>query len=103
MTVNENVTFTGYASGIGLPDCSKLAINQKNNNDVTACQHDVIVKVFCRCFISLVNCSHWSKFHVSNITGSGVMTIYFYKGCTKDCDWRLETGDWGELEIQNLA
>ena len=29
MTVNENITFTGYVYGIMLPDCYKLAINQK--------------------------------------------------------------------------
>ena len=31
---NENVSFTDYASGIGLPDWSKLAINRKIDNDV---------------------------------------------------------------------
>ena len=35
VTINENVSFTVYASGIRLPDSSKLAINQKNNNNVT--------------------------------------------------------------------
>ena len=29
VTVNENVSFIIYASGIRLPDCSKLAINRK--------------------------------------------------------------------------
>ena len=32
-----------YASGIRLPDCSKLAINHKNDNDAIIFQHDVIV------------------------------------------------------------
>ena len=31
-------------------------------------------------FVSLVNCSYWSKFHVNIISGSGIMTISFYKG-----------------------
>ena len=31
--------FTGYASGILLPDYSKLAINQKNDNDATIYWH----------------------------------------------------------------
>ena len=44
----ENVRFTDCASWIRLPDCSKLAINQKNNNDVTVCQHNVIFKFFSR-------------------------------------------------------
>ena len=30
-----NASLTNYASGIWLPDCSKLAINQKNDNDLT--------------------------------------------------------------------
>ena len=30
---NENVAFTDHASGIQHPVCSKLTINQKNNND----------------------------------------------------------------------
>ena len=33
-------------SGIRLPDCSKLVINQNNDDDVTICRHVVIVKVF---------------------------------------------------------
>ena len=84
VTVNENVTFTHYASGIGLPNCSKLAINRKNNNDVTIWLHDIIVKFLLRCFVALVKFSYWSKFHVNVITGSGVMTIFFYKGLTRN-------------------
>ena len=37
VTINENVNFTDHASGIWLPDCSKLSINRKNNTDVTVC------------------------------------------------------------------
>ena len=33
-------------------------------------------------FVALVNFSYWSKFHVNITTGSGVMTIFFYKGLT---------------------
>ena len=29
-----------------LPDCSKLEINKKNDNDVTICWHDVTVNLF---------------------------------------------------------
>ena len=48
------------------------------------CQHDVLVKFFWQYFISLVKFSYWSKFHVIIITGSGVMTIGFYKGLTRN-------------------
>ena len=71
-------------SGIGLPDCSKLAKNPKNNNDVIIFRHDVNVKFFWLCFVSLVKFSYCSKFHVNIITGSGIMTIFFYKGLTRN-------------------
>ena len=45
-TVNKNVSFTDYASGIRLPNCSKLAINRKNDNDATICWNDVIINIF---------------------------------------------------------
>ena len=46
--------FPGYPSVIWLLDCSnKLAINWNNDKDVTAFWHDVIVKFFWRCFVSL--------------------------------------------------
>ena len=89
-------------SGIRPPDCSKLAKNPKNDNDVTIFRHDVNVKFFWRCFVSLVKFSYWSKFHVNIITGSGVMTISFYKGLNRNPEignipiwvllniWRLE-------------
>ena len=86
MTVNENVNFTDYVSGIRLPDCYKLTINPKNDNAITICRHDVIVKFFWRYFVSLVKFSYWSKFLVDIITGFGVVTIYFYKGLTRNSE-----------------
>ena len=84
ITINENIRFTDYASGIRLPDCSKLTLISKHRNDVTTFWHDVIVKFFWRSFVSLVKFSHWFKFYVNIITGSGVMTISFYKGLTRN-------------------
>ena len=72
--------------GIRLPDSSKLAINWKNDNDVTIFQNDVIFKYFWRFFVSLFKFSYWSKFHVNIITVSGVMTILFYKGLTRNSE-----------------
>ena len=37
---------TDYVSGIRLPDCSKLAINWENDNDVTIFWNDIIVNFF---------------------------------------------------------
>ena len=65
-----------------------LAVNWKNNTDVTIFRRDVIVKLFWRCFVSLVKFSYWSKFHINIITGSGVMTIFFYKGVTRHSEIR---------------
>ena len=42
------------------------------------------VKFFWRCFVSLVKFNYYSKFHLNIISGSGVMTIYFYKGLTRN-------------------
>ena len=84
VAITENITFADSVSGIRPPDCSKLAKNPKNDNDVTIFRHDVIVKFFWRCFVSLVKFSYWSKFHVNIITGSGIMTIFFYKGLTRN-------------------
>ena len=39
---------------------------------------------FWHCFVSLVKFSYWCKFHVNIICDSGVMTISFYKGQTRN-------------------
>ena len=63
-----------------------LQIDQKSekwqwcHNILTWCN----IKFFWHCFVSLVKFSYWSKFHVNTITGSGVMTIFFYKGLTRN-------------------
>ena len=88
--------------GIRLPNCSKLTKNWKNDNDVTICWHDVIVTFFWRYFIVLMKFSYWFKFHVNIITGSGVMTVFFYKGLTRN----LEIGNtpvWVLPNIQRLG
>ena len=70
-------------SGIQPLDGSKLAENPKNVYDFTIFRHDVNVNFFWHCFVSLVKFSFWSKFHVNIITGSGVMTVSFYRGMTR--------------------
>ena len=62
--------------GIRPPDCFKLAKNSKHDNDVIIFQHNFNVKFFWGCFVSLV------KF--SLMTGSGIMTLFFYKGLTRN-------------------
>ena len=108
--VNKNISFMDYASGIWLLNCSKLAIDWKNGNDVIIIWHDVIVKLF-----------WWSVFLSSSLfTGPSFMSISslvlvlwqfsFIR------DWpeirKLEippsgfcpiSGDWDKLGTQNLA
>ena len=100
-------------SGIRPPDCSKLAKNPKNDNDVTILRQDVIVKCFWGCFVSLVKSSYWSKFHVSIITGSGIMKFlkFFFirdwpeirKSKILTSEFCPISGDWDQLWIPNLA
>ena len=71
-------------SEIRAPGCSKLDKNPKNDNDFRIFRHDVNVKFFWRFFVSLDNFSYWSTFHVNIITGSGIMTIFFYKELTRN-------------------
>ena len=57
--------------------------------------------------VSRVNFSYWSKFHVNIITGSGVMTIFFYKGLTRNTEipppeFFPISGDWVKLGIPNF-
>ena len=41
-----------------------------------------MVKFFER--VSLLKFSYWFKFHVNVITGSGIMTIFIFKGLTRN-------------------
>ena len=84
VTVTENITFAESVSGIWSSECSKLAKNPERDNDVTISRHDFNVKFSWRCFVSLVKFSYWSKIHVNIITGSGIITIFFYKVLTRN-------------------
>ena len=59
VAINENKSFTQYASRIWLLDCSKLAINWKNDTDATLFQNKVMVNFFCL-FVPVVSFSYWS-------------------------------------------
>ena len=67
-------------------------------------------QIFLRCFVSLVNFSHSSKFHVNIITGSSAMTIFFIKNWPEIQKSEIHkpeffpiSEDWGKLWILNLA
>ena len=84
MIFNENVSSSSYAFRIRLLECSKLTINWKNDIDVTILRHDFIITFFRPCFLSLVKFNYCSKVHVNIFTGSRVITVYFYKGLTRN-------------------
>ena len=58
--------------------------------------------LFWHCFCSLVRFSYWCNFHVNIITGSGVMTIFFYKGLTRNPEIR-NTSLWDLPNIWRLG
>ena len=68
---------SGFRIASNLPQIEKMTI-------VTISLHDVIVPFFWRWSVFLVKFSYWSKFRVSIIAGSRVITIFFYKGLTRN-------------------
>ena len=62
------------------PNGHKLEKWQRCHNFLT--WHDIIK--FFMFFVSFVKFSYWSKFHVNIITGSEVLTNFFYKGLTRN-------------------
>ena len=98
-------------SGIRVPDCFKLAINWKNDNDVTIFRHNLIVNFFMLfCFsykfylMVQVSCQyhHWFSLEL--------WQFYFIRDWPEI--WKLEIQpsefcpifrDWGKLGIPNLT
>ena len=99
-------------SGIRLPDCSKLAKNKENDNDVTICWHDVSSNFFDVVLLLLSGL----------ITGPSFMSILWLVLESRSFSFirdqkspeirKLEIslytfcaifGDWDKLEIPNLA
>ena len=100
--INKKLKITDHAFEIRLADCSKLAINQENNNEVIICRHDVIANFFNVFVLFLSKFSYWSKFHVNIITGSEVMTIFVYKGLSRNPEIR-NTPVWVSSNIWTLG
>ena len=57
---------------------------------------------FWRWFVFLVKFSYWFQIHVNIITGSGNMTIFFYKGLTRNPDME-NTHVWVSSNIWRLG
>ena len=58
--------------------------------------------IFSLCFVSIFKFSYWYKFHVNVVTGSEVMTIYVYKGLTRNSEIG-NTPVWVLLNIWRLG
>ena len=97
-------------SGIRLPDCSKLAINWKNDNDLTVFRHDVIVNFFdVVLFLLWILVIGPSFMSISSLVLE-LWQFYFIRDWPEI--WKSEIppsefwpifGDWGKLWIPNLA
>ena len=64
------------------PDCPRLAKNPETDNGVTIFRHDDIVQFFWRWLFLL------SSLFINIITGSRIMSIFFYKGLTRNPEIR---------------
>ena len=72
-----------YSLCVGNPAFGLLKIGHKLEK-INLPRHDVIVKFFWLCFVSLSKFSYWSRFHLNIFTSSGVLIIYFYKGLNRN-------------------
>ena len=97
VTINKNESFSGHASGIWFLDCSKLAINRKNGNNVTISSIKPSL-FFWGCHTPLVKFSYCDNFHIYVITGSRVMIIFLYKEFTRN----LEIGNKPAWVLPNI-
>ena len=75
----QNGRTIDHVSKIEVPDCSKLIINQKNNDEVIICRDNAIVKLFGCCRFSLFKYSYWSQPNANIIIGSEVNDTFFKK------------------------
>ena len=83
VTITKNISFADSVPESG----HRTAPNWPKIRKMTMTSHfpDMTSKsFFLRCFVFLVKFSYWSKFHVNIITGSGIMTIFFYKEFTRN-------------------
>ena len=109
--INGNISFTDYTSGIRLLDCSKLAVNWKNDNDVTIFEHNVIVNFFDVVLIFLSSLVAGPRF--MSISSSLVLELWQFpfikdwpeirKSKIPSSEFFPMYGDWGKEVIPNLT
>ena len=97
-----------HASGVRLPDCSKLAKNWKNYNDVTIFWHGVIANIFDVILFLLSRLVTDPSFMSISSFVLELWQFTFIRDWPEI--WKSEipsfcsiSKDWGELGIPNLA
>ena len=97
-------------SGIRLPNCSKLAKNPKNDNDVTNFRHDVNVIFFDVVLFLLSNLVTGPSFISISSLVLELWQFSFIRDWREICKSEIHPSefcpisrDWGELWIPNLA
>ena len=97
-------------SGIKLPDCSKLGIKQKNDNDVTIYRHDIIVSFFDVVLFLLSSLVTGPSFMSISLLVLELWQFSFirdwpeiWKSEIPQSEFHAISSDWGELGIPNLA
>ena len=89
-------------SGIQHPDCYKLSQNPKNYNDVTISDM-TSTSNFCDVALFLLSSLVTGpSFMVNIVIGSGIITIFFYKGLTRIPEIGI-TPFWGLPNISRLG
>ena len=105
VTINENESFADYASGIRRLDCSKLAINWKNYNDVKSSRNVFDVVLFL--LSSLVTRPNFMS--ISSLVLE-LWQFSFIRDWPETLKSKLPSsvfcpisGDWSELEIPSFT
>ena len=103
------MSFTDNASKTQSHDCSKLVINQKNNNDVTIYQHEVFVKIFWRCCFLLSSLVTGQSFMLVSLLVLELWQFSLIKDWSEIQQSEIHpsefcpiSGDWGNLGIPGL-
>ena len=97
-------------SGIRLPDCSKLAINRKDDNDVTFCRNVVIISFFDIALFLLSGLITGPSFMSLSSLVLELWQFSFIRDWPEICKSEMPPsefypipGKWSELEIPNLG
>ena len=100
-TIVWELCYRFFSSAPNWPKIGKMTMTSQFS-DMTSSSN------FFDVLFSLVEFSNWYNFHINIIIGFGIMTIFCYKGLTRNLEIPLPkfcpiSGDWGKLWIPNLV